>query len=813
MAHAYSKFLPRFVFGVLAVLATFGCSSLDSVARNDLAKAEAEIATQPWAALTTLDRLIVDHPEDLRILEARSRAFEALEQWSDALESWNTVLDLTDPGDLERQIRAQAGVGRSTLAIAGPVSDEYRLPDVEFADRLLAASRAFTEVATARPGEVTAPLGQATCQYFLGRHGLAKQQVDAVLATHPDHGGAQFLDLRIRQQLVGLSTGWIRELGALVTHEEPEVRATAAQHLVGIAARDDLDPRVRSEVSATLARIRQQPNLPEGLLAQLDTYESEQADRRQSQNARRFLAQARRAKDRGDWRQGWAAIQEARRLDPQLDRELRAYTDGWANALTDSIRRDLDQGRVALAAETRKTLKKLPAGHFSDETRGRVAELESAFDAAWSRYGIAVSLGQAREQVAAGKSLEALETLDGIAKNVPTERRVEFDVLKAEALAAAERFSEAVEILDALAQSGALADYRDTPVYRTYGILLSTVDRSEEAQAILEELPLHLFDSQAFHALILALEKQGRWETALARLQGLSTLPEKYRPIWVHCAAQAAQRRLRSGDGDAAKLLLESYLKEEDFKAPEVKEVYVQVLIDTGEFDAATEIILQADEDLLSYLPSNLLDRVRERAANELPIDRQFDLYVRLLTHKPDDNDLRDQVNELWPEYGDYLPQPGDYTAKYQVRTLVGGSTTRDLESIELELTWKETHFDVKTPQGPEEWRVVDGVWIRTTAGIEMRLPCRATDRPPYPVEQFKQARQLWSAQVVEAGTSVEVRGRKFDNCLRVHVINEANQNHYRYLVLAPNTGIVLREEYRFGELNKVWEFISLEPR
>ncbi|MCA8962712.1 MAG: hypothetical protein KDC38_19450, partial [Planctomycetes bacterium] len=402
-----------------------------------------------------------------------------------------------------------------------------------------------------------------------------------------------------------------------------------------------------------------------------------------------------------------------------------------------------------------------------------------------------------------------LDILDAERSRVTPVQRVEFDVLYAEVLAAADRLSDALDIIDELAEAGALEAYRDTSIYRSYGILLSKGERAEDAVRVLESLPLHLFDAWAFDALLEALVADQQWEAALARLQGLSTMPEKYRPLWVHCAAKSAQRRLRGADPEAARRLLEAYLDAKDYDVPEVQEVYLQILVETDRLDEATDLILRADPNLLSYLPSKLLSRVRERASTELAEEQRFGLFVRLMEHD-DDPELASLVSTMWPHYGSYMLPPAKYVLSYQIRYLTGGRSTNDLGRGTVELEWKDDHFEAKTDDGEEKWWIEGGVWVRQTATSETRIPCRASERPPYGIEQFRAEGQLWSAQIVEIGVPVEIRGRVYPNCLKVHVINEMNQNVYRYEYLAPNVGLVLREDYRFGELNRVAELTSV---
>ncbi len=811
MPRSNSKSPMLTIFGWLVLFSSAGCSSLDHAAIKDLEQAERSLHSEPGVAVPIFDRLITKSPDDPRLLRGRATALEALDRFEGAIQDWTHLLELsTEQDDADQILLSHGGIGRCLLWALGRPAAAYSPASPERIARLNSGLKSFRAVLSGGGQDDFALFGLAYCEFGLGRLANSKQTVDRLLDLDAEHEDARFLDLRIRQELVGVSPAWIRELAGFLDSDDSAVWTATARELLAFAHQPDLSTRVKLEVAAGVELIRDTDDLPKDiatLLAQLDTEQVEQRSRRESQQQ---ISIARRARRNHEWPTGWKALLRAESLGAKVDSEKRAFTDAWANFLADRIERDLRGIRVGLAKKELDALKAVPTDFLSSDVTERIATVEVDFADAWARHRIDDQMNDARSKLRDGKATAALTILDELSADVPTQRRVEFDLLHAQAMADCDRPDDAVEILDRIRGSGALKEFKDTEVFRVYGVLLSRVGRSEEAQAILEELPLYLFDSRAFEALLTALQQQGEWESVLARLQGLSTIPAKYRSVMVHSAAQAARRRLRGSDPDAAKRLLNSYLQESDYQDPQVQDVYLEILVETDHFEEAAELILNANESLLSKLPTKLLGMVRSKAEETLSAEDKFDLFVRLMAHD-DDPDLAQTVEDLWPQYGSYFPKPGSYVAEYQVRT-INGKSTQDITPGEMTVEWKGDHFEIESPLGNENWRFESNVWIRNMGGVEMRYPCQASARPPHPVEQYKSGGQLWSAQVIEFGATATAAGRRYPNCLKIQVINEANQNQFRYLFLAPDTGMVLQEEYRFGEVINKWELKSFTP-
>ncbi|MCA8962619.1 MAG: tetratricopeptide repeat protein [Planctomycetes bacterium] len=395
MARPNSISVLTLCFGSVLLLALSGCGGLDSTTRRDLDQAETNIARQPAAALETLNRLASLHPNETRILHARARALEGVGDWPTARDAWLDLLTRVDADDEGLTTACHRGIGRSTLEVLGVLPAEYQVATGEEVPALETAARSFRTLLEGNPGDPAALLGLAQCEHRLGAHAVAMGYLRSIPDSSPEHDPARYLELRIRETLVGLSPEWVQELSDLMTCQDEATRLAAARQLVAVASREGIDPRVQASIRDQLTHVRQLPEVPTGLVERIETFEREEVERKRQEQVTQLIEFARAARRRGDWREGWDALQRAIQISPSAKVEVPAHLNEWGDALATRIQSDLREGRIDLAAKTRETLKTLDASSFGPDLRQRLDALDAEFEEAWRKHGVGVAMQQA----------------------------------------------------------------------------------------------------------------------------------------------------------------------------------------------------------------------------------------------------------------------------------------------------------------------------------------------------------------------------------------------------------------------------------
>lgn len=807
------KSLALIVLLLGAVAVPIGCSSTGRSTAQELREAEQLRESDPDAALVRLETFTRRHPNHVGGQRALALVLEELDRPQEAIAAWARVLSSPEANAAATDEAHQA-TGRLVLRVLGP--PPHRVTDgpaAEAAAWVDHGERAFQALIDRKPRDPSVLYGRALMQYYRGAFAAAATLLSQLLEQEPNNFAARYLQKLNEEHLVGISARLIREFAAAIPSAPAEVRRELVLHLLDIANRDGLDDRSRFEVTASLEELQSGPSLPVELRQEIVALSAERQRMADRARARDLARAAERAKERNEWSRGWLLLTEAVKLDESHGSERRAFGTQWAQRLTIQLTEAVKQEDADAAETFQRQLEQIPLSDLPSDLAGTARQVLADYRVFHDRVGLAAQLGQVERLLADSKPEEAIKILDEIEPRVSPSGRVEFDILYSRALAGWGREAEALEILDELYTSGRLQAHRDNVVYRVYGLLLAEAERGDMARRVLEDLPLNLFNSAAFEALIHALEQQGEWETILARLESLSFVPETYRASLRKAAAEAARRRLRTGDPDGALRLLESYLQKPDFETFVVQEVYLLVLIELGDFDRASDLILTADPAIVGSIPQRMLTEVKQKALRELTGFAQFQLFEKLLEIQPD-AEVKGWTVRLWPQYGSYLPKPGNYTIAYEIRDLTPDGKVKRSQQVSWKMTWQDGGFEVDLGNGnTEEWREVEGTWLRIADDREEQLPVRVEGSPPYRVVQFESGDQLWSAQVVSAGISVTVGRETYEGCLEIRLVNEENQSHTQTYFVAPRVGTVRWEEAKLGAKEKVREIIGLSPR
>ena len=378
--------------------------------------------------------------------------------------------------------------------------------------------------------------------------------------------------------------------------------------------------------------------------------------------------------------------------------------------------------------------------------------------------------------------------LDPLLDQFPPELIPEVQMIRARALAQRDAPADALVLLERY------GPFSDPQVQRLHGSLLASVGRGEDAEAMLENLPLKFFNVEAFDALLSALEQQAKWEKLIARLNTLGgELPARYRPIRKRAVIGAANRMIENLNPQGAIDLLQGNLDEKEVLAGDSGPLLVRAMLETGQTEKALSILVD-DSGGLETVPASLVKMVADRAAHKLEPAQRFQLLRRLPEWERDDR-TSEFLATNWPRYGDYLPSPGRYEATYQIRTFgeEGEVLTDKIERALIE--WKGSYFVVDgIGDSKETWRVEGDLWIRTTFENEWWVPVRAEENPPIPeIESPDHVK----SQLVEAGHSVSTKQQNFTGCLGIDVfLPNLGPDEKIRIDLAPGIGEVSWKRY-----------------
>lgn len=815
--HSFVGFTTVLLVAV-AILAG-GCSSTNGSAKRELREIEALSASDPSAALARLETFAARHPNNLGGLRALALVQEQVGALEDALATWGRVLKQAKSAGLNAaaQDEAHRASGRIVVALLGsPPHRVGGLSESENSSWIAQGEAAFDNQLQRTPRDPAALYGRALLQYHSGAFAASARLLKTLLEQVPGHAAGRYLARLTEEHLAGVTPRLIRELTEWVPTAPADIRRELVLHLLDIASRQALDDRSRFEVSRSLAQLEEDEGLPAEIRNEIVALRSERERQIDTQRAAELASAAQRAAHRGDRPRAWILLTEAVGLDPSHSEARREFASTWIVELLDALQVAIEEENATEARNLFASVEQIPSTDLPQEIAPRLNTLKDRYRSLSEQVGLDAQFQSVQRLLAAGKAEAAAKLLEELESQVVPNGRADFDALYARALHGWGRNDEALEILDELHASGALASFRDNIVYRVYGLLLANAGRGEMARTILEDLPLNLFNADAFEALVHALEQQGEWESILARLETLTFVPQSFRPSLQKAAAEAARRRIRTGDPDAALLLLESYLTPPDFQATVVQEVYLLVLIDLGDFDRASDMILTANPEILGSIPASMLSEVKKRALRELTGFAQFRLFEKLLEIQPD-SEIKSWTERLWPQYGSYLPAPGQYLATYEDQELTPAGKVKRAQQFSYELDWKNDAF-VVTPKGhteepAEEWREVEGVWLRISPEREQRLPVRIEGDPPYSVVQFRSQDELWSAQIVSSGTTVDVGDETYRGCLEIRLVNEENQSQTQLFVIAPRVGLIQWTELKLDTVERRRELITLTPR
>ncbi|MEE8143614.1 MAG: hypothetical protein V3T77_10980, partial [Planctomycetota bacterium] len=452
------------------------------------------------------------------------------------------------------------------------------------------------------------------------------------------------------------------------------------------------------------------------------------------------------------------------------------------------------------------TLQSVPAAQMPEAALEKQREYLKKVHNAILVLGIKAEMRRAQNALARGKTQEALDLLEPVEAKLIPEVWMEYELLKATALYRHGQERDAMEVLDNL------DEVPDPRAQRIYGILLAKAGRGEGAEILLEGLPLNLFNSAALEALLMALEQQGKWEALLGRLMALHSLPERFRPVLLRSCAALARRKLRHDDPEGALDVFRSYLSEADLTRRPASDVYMEALLRSNKIDEATRFILKDGAAAIGSIPPHLLSLVKDKASRSLSEELRFRLYMRLKANH--DPDVEEELASLWPRYGSYMLEEGNYLLQYRKTQMSSpGSNRVSSEDIfEQKLTWIRDRFLVQQKGEPdEEWWLRNGILHRKNPEGELLLPLRIIGIPPFtPLTSYVGVTK-WTAEIIGTNEEISAADRYYPSCMRVRLAAEDRPSTYIDIFYAPEGGEVLREYFRNDGLYETWELLDVQ--
>ncbi|MFQ5653703.1 MAG: hypothetical protein ACE5GW_03105 [Planctomycetota bacterium] len=779
---------------MLLILLVAGCAGVPK-APKQLDSIRTLATTDPEAALQELDGLVGAHPRHPEVRAARARTLEALGRAEEAFAEWTVVIESPVKKNRSLLRDTHSGLRRTAESLVGsllaarqetPSTAEQRVFEVIL--------RASDQLARRDGGNRDALYWEACSLWRLGRVKECREALKKNRKRSKGDDRARFLTALIEEQTGGDRAGAVEVFCTLTRSRSAEARRLAANHLIQLLEDSRVPEQQRDVVVGVLVRLsRSNERVPREVRAWARGFQSEETARIRSARVRRSLQRARRAAADQAWGEAWRLLADLPADDPAV-REVRAQVlPGWAEQMVGRGLRDLENHRFTAAKKIVDEIAGLADGELPPALRGRFDRLRSGVESGIRRIELKERLDEARVAILEKRAKDALAILDPLGRELPTQLQREVDVLRAEALYLWGNQREPLEILETH------ADYLRPPAQRLRGVLLAELGHGEEAEAVLEKLPLKYFNTQAFDGLLLALERQGKWETLLARLNTLPTLPRRYRPIRREASREAALRRLQNSDPEGAVRMLKGNLDEMERLQDSVREVFLEALLAAGKVDEATEFLTTSKSAGIGDLSGRLVDLVEEKAGDRLSDELRFEL-LRQMRSSQRDEAAEDFLNRTWARYGDFLPPPGNYTLHYTTRD---ATLNDDMEGEEssFEVVWQGSEFVVHgSDRSTERWRVQKGIWHRRGSQGALRIPVRASGRPPYPLHEFQMQGQSWTSQVIESGVRVHAGRRAYSGCLRIRLASVEDPGDTITLELAPEVGEVRRTVTEDGE-------------
>ena len=598
----------------------------------------------------------------------------------------------------------------------------------------------------------------------------------------------------------------MRGLDQFARSKDPEVCDLSVSQLVRFASLES-NPEVSHTAEGLLVRLSREAPNSSSLLARWEENRQRGTSRRlETAHRQRAIRETADALDRGRPLQAWRTLETLLRGEDGAPTDLVEMVNQCCQQLCSVGREKLEVGDLTSAGDVVAVIRSLPQSWLGPEEKACAGEILHEHQVAAIRAQAKGTLESARKAVDERRPEDALTALDPLLDQFPEELIPEVQMIRARALAQRDAPEEALALLERY------GPFADPQVQRLHGTLLASVGRGEEAEGILENLPLKFFNIEAFDALLVALEQQRKWEKLIARLNTLGgTIPNRYRAVRQRAVAGAAERLIQNRNPDGAIALLQGNLDDTEILSGSSGPMLVRAYLETGRVDDALQILTDESGGLES-VPASLVKMVSDRAGDRLEPGDRFQLLSRLPEWERDSS-TSEFLATNWPRFGEYMPKPGRYEIAYQIKTYgEGGEVLTDrVERILVE--WKNSYFVVDGIDDQKEtWRVDGDLWIRTTFENEWWVPVRAEENPPLPEIESPDGVK---SQLLEAGHSVTTKQQTFEGCLGIDVFppNLGPDEKIR-IDLAPQVGEV-RWSRRIGrqevETREMIEFSKLE--
>lgn len=776
---AAPRLIPVILLGVLA-----GCGGGGENRADRDVVAPVELPPDPEAALAEVDRALAENSRNAGARAQRAELLTGLGRHEEAAAEWDAVLAAKAKG----KARATALVGSAkawemSCGVLRPLAaDETQARSR--AERALSGWRTCTEEVDPVAGQ----LGQARCLYRLGRFDESSAIIVRSEGKSAEFSEERCLALLIEEARGGAPLPIVRRLDLFARAPDVAVRELAVGQLVRFAETAS-DAEVAHTAEGLLVRLCRDESAHCPTLLEWESSRRVGSEHRLAAAHRtRAISQTKDCLDRGRPLQAWRSLELLLRGAEEGDTEVRALVNRCCSQLCELCRAKLEVGDLEAAGQAANVIRGLPAVWLGTSESECAMTMLRAHQVAAIRAQAKETLTSARKSVDERRPDDALATLDPLLESSPPELVAEIQMIRARALALKGENEEALSLLE---RHG---PFSDPVVQRLQGVLLAAAGRGEEAEAILESLPLKFFNVEAFDGLIAALEQQRKWEKLIARLNTLGgEIPVRYRPTRMRAVVGAAERRMENLDPQGAIDFLRGNLDEEEVLSGSAGTLLVRALLETGQVDRALEILIDEGGGI-EAVPAHLVSMVANKAADRLAPEQRFQLLRRVPDWERDDP-TRKFLDENWPRFGSYLPRPGRYEATYKVRTFgPEGEVLTDVMETK-KLVWKKSYFAVTGEDGTETWRTNGDTWVRTTNDYEWWLPVRVEDRSSLPKLESPDG---VSAELVEFGHSVQCGTLTHAGCIGMEVkLPNLPSNESLRIDVAPEMGEIRWQRFQ----------------
>lgn len=789
---------------ILILLA--GCAGMDPASRHSLDTARSAVDSDVTLALREARAVLERHPENLEARALAARALSSLDRYVESAHEWTFVVE-NDDASYEDLITSHRGRLNTLKMLLGPPPHE---PDANRSptdrDWMRAGLESCEFIIDEEGADEATRLAQADLLYRLGMSHKAQPILSEVLQDSPQQELAQYLQTLVQEQQSGVDEVTIRSHCRLVRAQDAEVRRLAATHLIYLLDGQERPELVKDNIRGNLLRFAREDagEVPVEIAQWAREHQEIAADKIDSRRLARQLSEIDGAEKRREWNRGWRLLGQLPASDAQVQARRRSFIDAWCLELVQVGEQLIEQGDLEGARKQADTLAQLPRGELPDASSTLAQEFEGRLKTAETRSSLSGDLKRIEEALQRRDFTEAFAILETMSDTgLPTELKRQILAFRAEALYQSGDHKSALQILDELQDPS-------TPRHqRIYGILLAKMGRGEEAQSILENLPLGHLAGDALSAYFEALRQQKNWDAILARMLAMRPLPEEYRPVRRDACFEAASIRLRRRNPRGALKMLETHLPGDELGMAPVHEVYLQSVLAVGQVESAQELIQLQGVDALPPVSDRLARKLAEEVAPLFPESESFQLLKNLESNSP--GTVRDQLMALWSRFGDYFPKPGNYTAQVRSYDVDGDGGPAEAKSFTQNMNWIDGGFEVKCDDMPNErWTISDGIWTQITPGGDRRIPVRVTGPPPYEPTTFIQGSQQWTAEIMETNARVEINSVEYLGCLRIRLTPGDSSGHSTILTIAPEVGEIRREELTDRRVRFIREIVNL---